>query len=80
MVLPDLPLEVITIVAQFLAGDHAFATLAALHASNHALKQETSPILYETLFLDNKDNMSPYFQDSSEEGRRRMIKYTKSVW
>lgn len=77
-VLPDLPTEIIVLVGQFLAGNHAFGTLAALHTTSHALKEETTPILYETLFLDNKDNMPFYFQDAGVE--KKMIKYAKSVY
>jgi hypothetical protein len=61
MPLPDLPLEVILIVAQFLAGDHAFATLGALHSCSHALKEETSSVLYETIFLDNPKKVPKWF-------------------
>jgi hypothetical protein len=78
MSLPDLPLELIVTVAEFLAGDHAFATLATLHSTNHQLKEETSSILYETLFLDNKNRMPTYLQDETEEGKRK-AGYTKSV-
>jgi hypothetical protein len=78
MSLPDLPLELIVTVAEFLAGDHAFSTLAALHATSHQLKEETSSILHETLFLDNKERMPAYVQDETEEGKRK-ARYTKSV-
>lgn len=78
MSLPDLPLELIVTVAEFLAGDHAFASLAALYSTNHQLREETASILYETLFLDNKDRMPAYLQDETEEGKRK-AGYTKSV-
>jgi hypothetical protein len=78
MSIPDLPLEVIGVIGQFLAGDHAFASLAALYSASHALQEETSSILHETAFLDTGDKVPAYLQDESEDGKKRR-EYIKSV-
>jgi hypothetical protein len=83
MILPDLPLEVIIIVAQFLAADHAFATLVALHSASHAMKEETPAILYETLFLDCTDKIPRFYKEGFRPGAsddlKSKFRYIKSV-
>jgi hypothetical protein len=71
MSLPDLPLDVVVTVGEFLAGDHAFGTLAALHQVSRAIKHGTLAVLYETLFLDK----GPGSVHASAEG----LRHTKSV-
>jgi hypothetical protein len=46
-----LPLEVIVLVGQFLAGQNSLATLASLTVTCKLLEQETTPVLYETVIL-----------------------------
>ncbi|GHJ84488.1 hypothetical protein NliqN6_0890 [Naganishia liquefaciens] len=47
-----LPLEVLVIIGRFLAGQNSYATLAALAVGNKLLKQELTPVLWETVILD----------------------------
>lgn len=47
-----LTFDVLVNVADFLAGDYAFRTLAALNQVNHPVKDGPSSVLYETLFFD----------------------------
>jgi hypothetical protein len=68
---PDLPLDVLVTVAEFLAGDHAFGTLAALNRVSHGLRSGTMPVLYETFFLDKR----PGLVQALPEG----LRHTKSV-
>jgi hypothetical protein len=57
MVVPELSLDVIYVIACYLAGDHAFGTLAALHLANHDVAETVLPVLYETVLMDNDHNM-----------------------
>jgi hypothetical protein len=68
---PELPFDVLVTVAEFLAGDHAFGTLAALHQTSRELKEGTLAVLYETFFLDK----GPGLVKASAEG----LLHTKSV-
>ncbi|KAJ9091790.1 hypothetical protein QFC21_007093 [Naganishia friedmannii] len=43
------PTEIYGIIGQFLAGDAAFGTLASLNTANHSIRDETLPMLYETV-------------------------------
>lgn len=47
----DLPLEVILLVGQLLAGQNSLATLVSLTATWRSLQQELTPVLYETVIL-----------------------------
>jgi hypothetical protein len=44
-----LPMELIIIIAEFLAGSHALKSLASLNVANQEIHEELLPILYETL-------------------------------
>lgn len=46
-----LPVEVIVLVGQFLAGQNSLATLASLTIACKLLQQEAAPVLYETVIL-----------------------------
>lgn len=46
-------MDVLGVVAEFLAGAHAFGTLASLNIASHDVHELTLPILYETLLLDD---------------------------
>lgn len=48
----DLPLDVFVIIAEFLAGAFAFSTLASLNIANHGVRDETTPVLNETVMFD----------------------------
>jgi hypothetical protein len=48
------------VVAEFLAGAHAFGTLASLNIASHNVHELTLPILYETLLLDDFENLTYY--------------------
>lgn len=59
---PPLPYEVFGIIADYLAGSHAFGTLANLNIVNHLMRMETLLVLYETVLLDNIENLE-YYRD-----------------
>jgi hypothetical protein len=44
-----LPMELISIIGEFLAGSHSRKSLAAFSVVNHLIHGEVLPILYETL-------------------------------
>lgn len=50
-------LDVIYVIACHLAGSHAFGTVATLHLANHGVAETVLPVLYETLLVDNEDNL-----------------------
>jgi hypothetical protein len=54
MSLPDLPLDVLYVIACHLAGTYAFGTLANLHIANHLVAETVLPVLYETVLVDNE--------------------------
>jgi hypothetical protein len=62
---PDLSVDVITVIAEHLAGLYAFGTLASLHLANHAVRQETLPVLYETVLMDDVEKL-PYYKDGTQ--------------
>jgi hypothetical protein len=64
MVVPELPLDVLYVVACHLAGTHAFGSLANLHLANHDVAETVLPVLYETLLMDNEENL-PFVEDES---------------
>lgn len=53
----SLPAEVLAVVAEFLVGQHAFGTAASLNRTSHSVQDETLPVLYETLILDDPDRI-----------------------
>lgn len=61
----EVPVDVITIIAEHLSGLYAFGTLASLHLANHAVRQETLPVLHETVLMDNVENL-PYYRDGTQ--------------
>lgn len=40
------------VISEFLLGDNLFRTLANLNTTCHAIREETAPVLNETLLLD----------------------------
>lgn len=79
---PNLPLDLLITVSEFLAGSHAFGTLAALNRTNHKLRSGTIPVLYETLFLDKVDEIRFLGNDEKGNGSQGPLpgfRYTKSV-
>lgn len=82
MPLPDLPVDVLIVVSEFLAGDHAFGTIAAMNQASHATREGTTPVLYETLFLDKVDETA-FFRDVEKSRRSKAslqrFRYTKLV-
>jgi hypothetical protein len=45
----SLPIELIVIIGEFLAGSHALKSLASLNVASREVHVEVLPILYETL-------------------------------
>lgn len=62
---PDLPLDVIIVVSQFLAGCYAFGSLAALHLADHNVRDATLSVLYETVLMNNFEHL-PYYKTGTE--------------
>jgi hypothetical protein len=50
----SIPVEVLVIVAEYLAGDLCFGTIANLNATSWTVHEETLPVLYETTIWDYK--------------------------
>jgi hypothetical protein len=57
-----LPLEIILIIAGFAAGNNDYGTLLSLHVMSKRIKQETTPVFYETVLEPDID----YLQRNSE--------------
>lgn len=53
--IPDLPLDIYGVIADFLAGSFAFGTLANLNVASHFIREETLPVLYETLLMNDEE-------------------------
>jgi hypothetical protein len=73
----NLPADLFILVTEFLAGDHAFDTIANLNVTCKHLHKETLPVLYETLLME-KFAQQPTSAETAKvlpEG----VKYTKSV-
>jgi hypothetical protein len=51
----SLPSDIITVIAEHLAGLSSFGSLASLNIANHETRDVTLPVLYETLLLDRMD-------------------------
>jgi hypothetical protein len=69
-----LPVETYGVIAEHLTGQFAFGTVASLNIASKSVYDETLPILYETLLLENFDTLPIYHQrDSLPAG----LKYTK---
>ncbi|GHJ88589.1 hypothetical protein NliqN6_4991 [Naganishia liquefaciens] len=51
---PRLPLELISIICEFLSGDRALKTLASVNSSCSLFRSISMPILYETVYWDDE--------------------------
>lgn len=58
-----LPVELLVIVGQFLAGDRKLGTLASLNSASKPIQEETKAILYETLFLKHSRKVARALSD-----------------
>lgn len=76
MTVPDLPLDVIYVVACHLAGSFAFGTLAALHLASRHVAETIVPVLYETVLADNMDRLPPETNERYDAGEHP-FRYTK---
>lgn len=63
-----LPVEVLVIVGQFLAGSYCFGTLANLNSASKSMHQESQPVLYETLILKYSKEVETSILASSHPG------------
>jgi hypothetical protein len=68
-----LPLELYVLIAEHLAGDHAFGTAAQLNCVSKAVHAETSSVLWESVYLDNYS----WSRWERENGLPANLKYTK---
>lgn len=62
---PTLPSEIYGVIAEFLAGMHAFGTLSRLNIVNHGVHEETLPVLFETVLMDKPPGTSPFERGKS---------------
>jgi hypothetical protein len=77
MPFPELPLDIIHVVACHLAGMFAFGSLAALHLANHDFAETVEPVLYETVLVDNMRRL-PSMRDHGDNRQRDALRrYTK---
>lgn len=53
-----LPFELLVLIAQFLAGHDAYGTLASLNSTCNMVREETLPILWETVILVSRSGAS----------------------
>jgi hypothetical protein len=63
--IPQLPVELLVIIAEHLIGMFAFGTTANLNVSCHSVYTETLPVLYETFFMAEAAPM-PYYRIMTE--------------
>jgi hypothetical protein len=63
-----LPVEVLVIVGQFLAGSYCFGTLANLNSVSKSMHEESQPVLYETLILKYSKEVETSILASSDPG------------
>ncbi|KAJ9094237.1 hypothetical protein QFC21_006063 [Naganishia friedmannii] len=52
---PIVPLDIMSVVGQFLSGDNAYASLAKYSLTCRALREELQPMIYETVILHEDD-------------------------
>jgi hypothetical protein len=64
-------MEVFIEIAENLADQHCFGTLANLNVACRQLLENTDPVLHRTLVLDKKDWLGPRWNDP-EVFRREM--------
>jgi hypothetical protein len=72
-----LPLDVYGVIAEFLAGAHAFKSLSHLNIANHTVHDETLPVLYETFFMDLPRDVARMEQISSASDVPQHYRYVK---
>lgn len=70
---PKLPLELLVSIACFLAGDNLYGTLLALCMTSKCIREETRPVLYETVEMNDPEVLY------SEEEEPHDYRYTKYV-
>jgi hypothetical protein len=70
----DITTDVLSVVAEHLAGINAHRTLANLNIASHVVRDEMLPVLYETVMMDNLSKLACFIKPS------KGIKYTKSVF
>lgn len=71
--IPHLPLEIFGLIAEHLTGDHAFGSAACVNLLSRAVHQETSPMLWESVYIDNYD------WGNWEDQLPANLRYTKHV-
>jgi hypothetical protein len=63
---PRLPVELISIICEFVSGDRALATLASVNTSCSLFRSISMSILYETVFWDDKTDWISVFPRDHE--------------
>jgi hypothetical protein len=71
---PQVPVEIIGVIAEHLIGEFAFRTVARLNRASKAVHRETLPILYESLFLEHFYGL-PYYRSGGALSKG--LTYTK---
>lgn len=77
---PALPIELLVIVAEILAGDLCFGTLASFNATCQIVHAETTSILYESTFWQYEGDLMNLVNTEARQkadGRRNAFEYVK---
>jgi hypothetical protein len=72
--------ELIVTIAEFLIGDFAFGTTANLSLACHSVREETLPVLYETLCLDRMDPKEYLMRERANLGLAYEVRHLLNVW
>lgn len=62
-------------MGEFLAGEREFSTLSRLNRASRALREETLPVLYETVKIETEEAFTECLQYVNPNG----FKYTRCV-
>lgn len=73
----SIPLEVITIIADFLAGSSSFGTLFNLSLANKEVRQACLPTCYETIITVDTDAWMRAFKKARDGTAPAEWKYCK---
>jgi hypothetical protein len=77
MAVPVLPLDVIHLIACYLVGMCAFASIAALRLVDRAVEETVLPVLYETISAEDIKILSSSTDSRDKRRLEAMRRYTK---
>jgi hypothetical protein len=78
---PVFPVEVFVIIAGFAAGDNDYAGVAAMCGTSHLMNTEITPVLYETLFWNDRlhTQLRNLLHGSADESIALKFRHTRYV-